>query len=121
MKPLICALAVTLLALQAGCAQDPYRHHGQSSIDQLTRELDLNATQKTQVKQILDDERAQREQLSDSGESRRQQIQALQGDLITRLSAVLTPAQLRKFEQMEERHRHRRHEFGGYDQTPSGQ
>ena len=37
MKPLTCVLATTLLALQAGCAQNPpYRsHHGQPSIEQM--------------------------------------------------------------------------------------
>ncbi len=113
MKTLICALAVTLLILQAGCAQEPYRHHGrQPSIDQLARELDLTATQKTQVAQIFDDERAQREQLRGSGESGRQQMQALQSDLITRLGAVLTPEQLQKFEQIEQQRRYHGHGRG---------
>lgn len=122
LKTLICALAATLLALQAGCAQEPYRHHGrQPPIDQLARELDLTATQKTQVQQIFDNERAEREQLRSSDESRRQQMQALQSDLITRLSAVLTPGQLQKFEQIEQQRRYHGHRFGGYEQAPPGQ
>jgi len=115
MKPLICALAATaLLVLQTGCAQEPSRHHGRHpSIDRLAAELDLNATQKTQVAQILDGERAQRDQLRSSGAGR-DQMQALQSDLITKLSAVLTPDQLQKFEQLEQQGRHHRHGFGGY-------
>jgi Spy/CpxP family protein refolding chaperone len=121
MKPLICALAATLLLLQAACAQQPHRHYGQPSLDQLASELDLTAAQKTQVQQILDDERAQREQLQNSGEDRRQIMQETQSDLITKMSAVLTPDQLQKFEQMEQQHRHHGHGFGGYGQSSSGQ
>lgn len=127
MKPLMFALAAALLALQAGCAQNPpyASHHRQPSIDQLARELNLSDTQKTQVQQILDGERTQREQLRDSSEqmtpdSRREQMQALQSDLINRLSAVLTPEQLQKFEQLEQQRRHYGHRFGGYGQGPGG-
>lgn len=125
MRPVIYALAATaLLVLQSGCAQQPYRHHGgQPSIDQLASELDLTPTQKPQVAQILDDERAQREQLRSSGGASREQMQALQSDLITKLSAVLTPDQLQKFEQLQQQGRHHRHGYGGYGgygQGPSG-
>lgn len=122
MKRLLCVLAAMFLVLQVGCAQEPYRHHGgQPSIDQLAQELDLSAAQKTQVQQIFDSERAQREQLRNSGEDRRQQMQKLQSDLITRMSAVLTPDQLQKFEQMEQQQRHHRHGFGGYGQSAPGE
>jgi Spy/CpxP family protein refolding chaperone len=122
MKRLLCVLAAMLLVLQVGCAQEPYRHHGgQPSIDQLVRELDLTSTQKTQVQQILDGERAEREQLQSSGEDRRQQMQELQSDLITKLSAVLTPDQLQRFEQIEQQQRHHRHGFGGYGQSAPGE
>ena len=68
MKPLTCVLATTLLALQAGCAQNPpYRsHHGQPSIEQMAGELDLTDAQKAQVEQIFASERAQRQQLRES-------------------------------------------------------
>lgn len=117
MKSLICALAATLLLVQAGCAQAPHHRYGQPSIDQLASELNLNATQKTQVQQILDDERAQREQLQNSGEDRRQIMQQVRSDLITKMSAVLTPDQLQQFEQMQQQQgRHHGHRFGGYGQ-----
>jgi Spy/CpxP family protein refolding chaperone len=123
MKPLTCVLAATLITLQAGCAQNaPYRsHHGQPSMEQLASELDLTNAQKTQVEQIFAGERAQRQQLRESSaqltpEDRRQQMQALQSDLINRLSAVLTPEQLQKFEQLEQQRRHYGHRFGGYGQ-----
>jgi Spy/CpxP family protein refolding chaperone len=120
MRTLICALVAILLLVPVGCAQEPHRHYGQPSIDQLASELNLTAAQKTQVQQILDDERAQREQLQSSGEDRRQIMQEVQSDLITKMSAVLTPDQLQKFEQMEQQ-RHRRHGPGGYWQQAPGQ
>lgn len=121
MKSLICALAATLLLVQTGCAQEPHRPYGQTSIDQLASELNLTAAQKTQVQQIFNDERAQREQLQSSGEDRRQIMQDVQSDLITKMSAVLTPDQLQQFEQMEQQHRHHGHGFGGYGQQSPGQ
>jgi len=121
MKSLICALAATLLFVQAGCAQQPHRRYGQPSIDQLASELNLTAAQKTQVQQILDDERARRQQLQSSGEDRRQIMQDVHSDLLTKMSAVLTPDQLQKFEQMEQQRRHRGHGFGGYGQQSPGE
>ena len=126
MKPLTCVLAATLVALLAGCAQNPpYRsHRGQPSIEQLASELNLTGAQKPQVEQILASERAQRQQLFESSaqstpEDRRQQMQSLQSDLINQLSAVLTPEQLQKFEQLEHQQRHHGHRFGGYRQDSS--
>lgn len=122
MKFLICALALTFLVPQTGCAQQPYRHHGgQPSIDRLAAELGLTAAQKSQVQQIFEHEQAQREQLQSSGEDRRQQMQELRSDLITRLSAVLTPDQLQKFEQMQQRRRYHGHGFGGSEQPAPGE
>ncbi|MFZ0497898.1 MAG: hypothetical protein WAM52_02080 [Steroidobacteraceae bacterium] len=120
MKSLLCALAATFLLMQVGCAQQPYRHHGQPSVDQLASELNLTAAQKTQVQQIFAAQSAEREQLQNSGEDRHQQMQQLQSDLITKMSAVLTPDQLQQFEQMEQQHRHHRG-FGGYGQQSPGQ
>lgn len=120
MKPLTCLLAATLVTLLAACAPHPaYRsHRGQLSIEQLTSELNLTDAQKPQVEQILEGEQAQRQQLFESSaqmapEDRRQQMQALQSDLIKQLSAVLTPDQLQKFEELEQRQRHHGHRFGG--------
>jgi Spy/CpxP family protein refolding chaperone len=121
MKRLLCALVAICLLLQVGCAQEPHRHHGgQASVDQLAAELDLTAAQKSQVQQIFDSERSEREQLRNSGEDRRQQMQALQSDLISRLSAVLTPDQLQKFEQLEQQRHHHGRRFGGYGQSGPG-
>jgi Spy/CpxP family protein refolding chaperone len=121
MKSVICALAAMLLFAQTGCAQEPQRHNGQPSIDQLATELNLTAAQKTQVQQILNDEQAQREQLQSSGEDRRQIMQQVRSDLITKMSAVLTPDQLQKFEEMEQQHHHHGHGFGGYGQQSPGE
>jgi Spy/CpxP family protein refolding chaperone len=123
MNRLTCVLAATLVVLQAGCAHNPPYHsrRGQPSIEQLAGELDLTDAQKTQVEQILASERAQRQQLRESGaestpEDRRQQMQSLRSDLINRLSAVLSPEQLQKFEQLEQQGRHHGRRFGGYQQ-----
>jgi Spy/CpxP family protein refolding chaperone len=117
MKSLIFALAATVLLAQAGCAQEPHRQYGQPSIDQLSSELNLTAEQKPQVQQILDDENAQREQLQSSGEDRRQINEQIRSDLISKMSAVLTPDQLQKFEAMEQQHHHHGRGFGGYGQS----
>ena len=124
MKRLIYVLAAALMILQAGCAADRYhRQHGQLSLDQLAQELNLTGPQKTQVGQILDGERAEREQLHESAgqmspDDRRQQMRAMQSELIQNMSAVLTPAQLQKFEQLEQQHWHRGHRSESYGQGP---
>jgi Spy/CpxP family protein refolding chaperone len=126
MRPLICTLAAALLILQAGCAADRHAHHGGLSTDELATELNLTAQQKTQVGQILDAERAEREQMRYSGgqmsrEDRRAQMQAMQSELIEKLSTVLTPAQLQEFEQLEQQRWHHGHRFHGDEQGPPGQ
>jgi hypothetical protein len=127
MKPLLCTLAAALLILQVGCVTDPYRGHPHGlSADELTRELDLTAPQSKQVEQILDSERAEREQLHESGaqmspDNRREQMQALHRELLEKLSAVLSPAQLQKFEQLERQRRHRGGRFESYGQGPPEQ
>jgi Spy/CpxP family protein refolding chaperone len=45
----------------------------------------------------------------------------VQSDLISKMSAVLTPDQLQKFEQMEQQRRHHGHGFGGYGQQSPGE
>jgi Spy/CpxP family protein refolding chaperone len=120
MRNMICTLALALLLTQVGCAQEPHRSYGQPSIDQLATQLNLTPTQKTQVQQILNDSNAERQQLLNSGEDRRQVMQQVRSDLITKMSAVLTPDQLQQFEQMEQQHRHHGHGgFGGYGQQQS--
>jgi Spy/CpxP family protein refolding chaperone len=121
MKSLIFALAATALLVQAGCAQQPHRQYGQPSIDQLASELNLTAAQRPQVQQILDDESAERQQLQGSGEDRRQIMQQVRSDLISKMSAVLTPDQLEKFEEMQQQHRHHGRGFGGYGQSSPGE
>lgn len=126
MRPLTCTLTAALLILQAGCASDRPAHHGGLSTDELAGELNLTAQQKTQVGQILDAERAEREQMRESGgqmsrEDRREQMQAMQSELIEKLSAVLTPAQLQEFEQLEQQRRHHGRRFQSDEQGPPGQ
>jgi Spy/CpxP family protein refolding chaperone len=125
MKPLIYVLAAALMILQAGCAAGRYHpQHRELSVDQLAQELDLTGPQKTQVGQILDSERAEREQLRESAgqmspDDRRQQMRAMQSELIQKMSAVLSPAQLQKFEQLEQQqHGHRGRRSESYGQGP---
>lgn len=128
MRHQIYALAAALLILQTGCAAEPHRPpHGWLSTDELAQELNLTPAQKTQVGQILASERAERQQLRESGgqtsrEDRREQMRALHGELVAKLSAVLTPAQMQEFEQLEQQQRwHRGGRFEGGGQGPPGE
>ena len=125
MKPLILTLAAVPLLLQAGCAADGYRHqHRELSTDELATELNLTGVQRQQFEQIVDSERTEREQLrQSSGQmsrgSRREQMGALQSEMLQKLGTVLTPPQLRKFEQLEQPRWHRGRWSGSYGQGPS--
>ena len=127
MKPLLGTLAAALLILQAGCVADRYHgQHHEPSAEELARELDLTGPQSRQVEQILESERAEREQLRESGaqtspDDRREQMQALHGELLEKLSAVLSSAQLQKFEQLERQQRHHGRRFESYGQGPPEQ
>jgi Spy/CpxP family protein refolding chaperone len=104
-------MLVTLLAVGTLAAQEPAPPRAGDRMEQLARELDLNDTQKEQVKQIFAQQRsklqAERAELKASGtqltpDQRRAKMQELQQGLTQQLSGVLTPAQMQKFKQLEQ-------------------
>lgn len=116
MKRLTILLALTastlaLADLPAGPPPGGMRHGG-PPIERLAKDLGLDTSQTTQVKAILDAQRAkmdvERAQLEASGtrpsreemQAKRQQMDA---ELKQQLSAVLTPEQLAKFDQLKAR------------------
>jgi Spy/CpxP family protein refolding chaperone len=141
MKRLTLALSTLLLTAQAALAAEPSGPplggpRGGPPIEQIARDLNLDDTQKAEVKRIFDEQRAKREaareQFRASGErpspeTMRAQMQQDELDLLQQLSGVLNTEQLQKFKQMQEKRRQRmrqRMQDGMHDgppPAPSGQ
>jgi Spy/CpxP family protein refolding chaperone len=111
---LLAALAASALALADQPSGPPPGgpHRGGPPIERLAQDLGLDASQTTQVKAIFDAQRArmdsERAQLEASGvrpsrEEMQSKHQQMDAELRQQLSAVLTPEQLAKFEQMRSR------------------
>ena len=131
MKALMKASLVALAALWAGAvlAQNTAAGRQTSHMEKLALLLDLTDAQKPQVQSILEGQHAQMRALIEQtqaagGEGDFQALQAarqqINEDTVTKLSGVLSPAQLKKFEAL----RQLRHGFGhrgppsGAPQTP---
>jgi Spy/CpxP family protein refolding chaperone len=122
-------LAALLLASQATYAQaPPEAPHRQSTIEALTRELNLSETQKVQVTKIFDAERvkrdAERARVKASGQEataafRHAKMRELEQDLQKQMSRVLTAQQLQKFKQFEQEHRHHHAPDDGLVSSPA--
>jgi Spy/CpxP family protein refolding chaperone len=125
MKRVTCALSILILGAQAAMAADPPGlppggpPRGGPSIERLAQDLNLDETQKAQVKSILDAQRAKheaaREQMRASGqrpdrETMRAQMEQGDQELVQQLSGVLTPEQLQKFKQRQAERRQHMHE-----------
>jgi len=125
MKPVTCALSILILGAQAALAADPPGPppggppRGGPPIERIAQDLNLDETQKAEVKRILDAQRAKheaaREQLRASGqppdrETMRAQMAQDEQELETQLSTVLTPEQLTKFKQRQAERRQHMHE-----------
>ena len=119
MKRQTIALSIVLLAAQAALAQQPPGPpRGGPPIEQIARDLNLDDTQKAEVKRIFEEQRAkheaERQQLSSSGErpspeTMRTVMQQRDQELTQALGGVLTAEQLTKFKQLqEERRQHMR-------------
>jgi len=119
MKASIFALA----ALWAGAllAQAPTPPEHAAHMDRLATLLDLTDAQKTQVQAVLQEEhakmRAAHEQAKASGTKPDwAQMQAtheqIQQEIIQRLTPVLSEAQLKKFQTLQEMHGEMMHHFG---------
>lgn len=134
MKRVMYALSILILGAQAALAADPPGPppggppRGGPPLERIAQDLNLDETQKAEVKRILDAERAKheaaREQMRASGqrpdrETMRAQMQQNDQELEQQLSTVLTPEQLQKFKQRQaERREHMRE---GPAPAPSGE
>lgn len=117
MKRLTFALPMLLLAAYAVNAQSPppgRPMRGGPPFEQIAQDLDLDATQKTEVKRILDEQRtkreAEREKFMASGqrptpEEMRTRMQAADAALYEQLKGVLRTDQLDKWKQLQEQRR----------------
>ena len=128
MKASMKAAVVAVAALWAGAALagDPGNHAGH--LEKLAILLDLTDAQKPQVATILQGEHAQMkalfEQTKAAGDkpdfqalkAARQQISQ---DTVTKLSGVLSPAQLQKFQTLQQMHRGFGHRPGGPGGAPA--
>lgn len=133
MKRPILVLPVVLLTAQLAFAQQapsgPPPRGGGPRVEMMARELGLDDAQKAQVKQILEQQRAQheteRKQYEATGqrptpEEMRAKFQQNDQQLLQALSGVLTADQLTKFKAMQaERREHMRH--GPPPPPPAGQ
>ncbi len=131
MKRLALALSAVLFAAQLALAQQPPAGpppRGGPPVEMLARQLDLNDTQKSEVKRILDEQRAaheaERKQYEATGQRRtpeemRAMKQQHEQALFQALSGVLTADQLTKFKALQQqRHEHMRR---GPPPAPAGQ
>ena len=122
MKRLTLALSAALFTAQLALAQQlpprpPLR--GDPPIEMMAKQLGLDDTQKVQVKQILEQERArhqtERKQYAATGqrptrEEMRATMEQHDQELIQALNGVLTADQLKKFKALQaERREHMRH------------
>jgi Spy/CpxP family protein refolding chaperone len=114
---MIKASLVALAALWAGVAlaQNPGTGTHASHMDKLAILLDLTDTQKGQVQTILEGEHAQMkalfEQAKASGgkpdfQAMHAAHQQISQDTLTKLSTVLSPTQLKKFQTLQQMHAH---------------
>ncbi len=119
MKALMKACVVALAALWAGAvlAENTAAGTGASHLEKLAILLDLTEAQKPQVQSILEAQHAQMKTLIEQtraagGKGDFQALQAarqqISQDTVTKLSGVLSPAQLKKFQTLREM----RHGFG---------
>lgn len=112
-------LAVAVLCAGAALAQSPGTTPHMSQMDRLSILLDLTEAQKPQVQTILQAEHTQMKQLWEqvkaSGskpdfQAMRAAHQQIAQDALTKLSGVLSPAQLTKFQTLQQMAHH--HGFG---------
>ncbi|HKQ81273.1 MAG TPA: Spy/CpxP family protein refolding chaperone [Steroidobacteraceae bacterium] len=115
-KTPIALLAMAWLAAGIAVADTPPKGPPGPDMDRMAILLDLNDSQKTAVQQVLEEQRekmrAAREQNqgSDTRPSRAemQKLHAqMKQETVTKLQGVLTPEQIKKFEALTDRPRHR--------------
>lgn len=106
-------------------------HHGdgkqdmQQHIDKVSAELNLSADQKTQVQGIMNDQMSQarsvRQDSSLSADQKEAKLKELHESTHSKINAVLTPDQQKKFaemrKEMKEEHKEHKHRGGDKDNT----
>jgi Spy/CpxP family protein refolding chaperone len=117
MKRAILSLLALLLTSQAALAQRPGGPHGGGMfLERIAQELSLDETQKTEVKRVLEEQRAkhqtERQNMASSGERpNREQMQAIfqqhDKELRDALRGVLTADQLVRLQQLQDERRNR--------------
>ena len=128
MKMLMRASAILLVALWAcaAVASPPPAGGAGAHFENVATLLDLTDAQKPQVQAILQGAHAQMRQLyqqstANGGKPDFQAMHAahqqIQQDTLTKLSAVLSPVQLKKFQALEQMHAHG---FGHHGPPPGG-
>ena len=129
MKALMKAAAVTLAVLWAGAvlAENTGPGNRASHLEKLAILLDLTDAQKPQVATILQGEHAQMKALLEQTRAAggKPDFQALHAarqqinqDTVTKLSGVLSPAQLKKYQTLQQMHRGFGHRPGGPGGAP---
>ena len=117
MKALMKTTVVALAALWAGAVlpENTAAANHAGHMEKLAILLDLTDAQKPQVQSILEGEHAQMKALMEQARAAggKPDFQALQAarqqinqDTVTKLSGVLSPAQLKKFETLKQMHAH---------------
>ena len=96
MKAFIVCLALSLFSISS-FAQD----HQDKMLQHMTKKLDLNEQQVIEVKNIMEEQKEQRQLI-------RKTMEDLHASTTEKMAAILTPEQLEKFKQMENKREHKK-------------
>jgi hypothetical protein len=119
----IVLLALALVWVSAAYAQTPPASEHAQHMDQLATLLDLNDAQKAQVQTVLQAEHAKMKAAHDEAKASGtqpdwQQMKAMHEQIkqetIQKLTPVLSPAQLKKFETLQDMHGEMMRSHGGH-------
>ena len=126
MKSRVALIAVAMLASAVALAH-PDRDHG-PDMDRMATLLDLNDSQKAEVQKIFNEQhekmKAAHDQAESSGtqptrEDRAKFHEEMKQDMTTKLQAVLTPEQMKKFEALMDHPRGAGHRWHGDSESQS--
>ena len=132
MKLRVALIAAAMLASAVALAHDGPRGPGGPDMDRMAVLLDLNDSQKAQVQKIFDEQheklKAVHDQQRSAGtrptrEDREKFHQEMKQDMTTKLQAVLTPEQMKKFDVLMDHPRPQRgwHGDGGHGDARSNE
>jgi protein CpxP len=127
MKSRVALIAAAMLASAVALAHPDHGPQG-PDMDRMATLLDLNDSQKAEVQKIFDEQhekmKAQFEQAQSSGarptrEERARVHDEMKQDMNTKLQAVLSPEQMKKFEALMDRPHGAGHRWHGEGQSKS--